>query len=77
MLDQNKLFEGIAKTLSIKTELVNQNSHIVDDLGADSLDLVSLVMWLEETYNIEVSDEESENLNTVQDVIDFLNVKLK
>lgn len=41
MLDQNKLFEGIAKTLSIKTELVNQNSHIVDDLGADSLDLVS------------------------------------
>ena len=77
MLDKDKLFEGIAKTLSIKTELVNQNSHIVDDLGADSLDLVELVLWLEEKYNVEVTDEESEKLNTVQDVIDFLEAKLK
>ncbi|HOO41139.1 MAG TPA: acyl carrier protein, partial [Syntrophales bacterium] len=47
----------------------------LDDLGADSLDLVELIMEMEETFNIQVADEELEKIRTVQDVIDFLRGK--
>ncbi|MEA1926520.1 MAG: acyl carrier protein [Patescibacteria group bacterium] len=63
----------IAKELSISQASVMPESSFVDDLGADSLDLVELVMAMEEEFGIEISDEDAEKLKTVQDVINFAN----
>lgn len=52
---------------------VNNESSFVDDLGADSLDTVELVMALEEEFECEIPDEEAEKINTVQQAIDYIN----
>ncbi|MCV2506204.1 MAG: acyl carrier protein [Candidatus Lightella neohaematopini] len=62
----------IAEQLSIKKEDIVNSSSFVDDLGADSLDTVELVMALEEEFNIEIPDEEAEKITTVQAAIDFI-----
>ncbi|MCV2525280.1 MAG: acyl carrier protein [Candidatus Lightella neohaematopini] len=62
----------IAEQLSIKKEDIINSSSFVDDLGADSLDTVELVMALEEEFNIEIPDEEAEKITTVQAAIDFI-----
>ena len=49
---------------------VNQYDHLVDDLGADPLDAIELVMRLEETFNIQISDEQVDSIITVQDAVD-------
>lgn len=56
---------------------VTNTSSFVDDLGADSLDTVELVMSLEEEFEIEISDENAEKITTVQDAIDFITRALK
>ena len=48
------------------------SASFIEDLGADSLDLVELVMALEEEYNVEISDEEAEKIRTVQDVLSYI-----
>jgi acyl carrier protein len=48
-------------------------ASFVDDLGADSLDLVELIMSMEEAFDVEISDDDAENLKTVQDAIDYIN----
>lgn len=62
----------IVEQLGLKDEEVALKAKFVDDLGADSLDLVELVMQLEERYGIEISDEDAETLLTVGDVVDYL-----
>jgi acyl carrier protein len=52
------------------------NASFVDDLGADSLDLVELIMAMEEEFDVEIPDEDAEKINTVQNAIDYIN-KLK
>ena len=63
----------VAEQLGIGVDEINNESSFIDDLGADSLDTVELVMALEEEFDIEISDEEAENISTVQTAIDYLN----
>jgi len=62
----------VAEQLGVKLEDVKNESSFVDDLGADSLDTVELVMALEEEFETEIPDEEAEKINTVQAAIDYI-----
>lgn len=62
----------IVEQLGVKEEEVNTTSSFIDDLGADSLDTVELVMAMEEEFETEIPDEEAERLTTVQAVIDYI-----
>lgn len=62
----------VVEQLGVKDEEVNPTSSFVDDLGADSLDTVELVMALEEEFDCEIKDEEAEKITTVQQAIDFI-----
>ncbi len=64
--------EIIVEVLGSKPEDVKKESKFVDDLGADSLDLVELIMSLEENFQIEISDSEAEKIITVQDALDYI-----
>ena len=63
----------VAEQLGIGIDEVSNESSFIDDLGADSLDTVELVMALEEEFDIEISDEQAENISTVQSAIDYIN----
>jgi len=70
----NERVKGIvAEQIGIGVDEINNESSFIDDLGADSLDTVELVMALEEEFDIEISDEEAENISTVQTAIDYIN----
>jgi acyl carrier protein len=62
----------VAEQLGVKEDEVKNNASFVDDLGADSLDTVELVMALEEEFETEIPDEDAENITTVQQAIDFV-----
>ena len=62
----------VVEQLGVKEEEVSLDSSFVDDLGADSLDTVELVMALEEEFNCEIPDEEAEKITTVQEAIDYI-----
>ena len=63
----------VAKQLGLGEDEVTNESSFIDDLGADSLDTVELVMSLEEEFDIEISDDEAENILTVQAAVDHIN----
>ncbi len=67
----------IAEQLGIKTDEIKNDASFVDDLGADSLDTVELVMALEEEFETEINDEEAEKITTVQNAIDFVTASKK
>ncbi|QWA12833.1 acyl carrier protein [Sodalis ligni] len=69
---EEKVKAIIAEQLGVKKEEVVNNASFVDDLGADSLDTVELVMALEEEFDTEIPDEEAEKIPTVQAAIDFI-----
>ena len=70
----NERVKGIvAEQLGIGIDEINNESSFIDDLGADSLDTVELVMALEEAFDVEISDEQAENISTVQSAIDYIN----
>jgi acyl carrier protein len=62
----------IAQQLEVQEEEVVPEASFTDDLGSDSLDLVELVMAMEEEFGIEISDEEAERIQTVQDAVNFI-----
>ena len=62
----------VAEQLGVKEETVTAEASFVDDLGADSLDTVELVMALEEEFECEIPDEEAEKITTVQHAIDYI-----
>lgn len=62
----------VVEQLGVKEEEVTTEASFVDDLGADSLDTVELVMALEEEFDTEIPDEEAEKINTVQAAIDYI-----
>jgi acyl carrier protein len=73
MAVESKMVDIIVEQLSVDKDKVVVGASFVDDLGADSLDLVELIMAMEEEFDIEIPDEEAEKIATVQDAIDFVN----
>ena len=63
----------VCEQLGKSDEEVNNDSSFVDDLGADSLDTVELVMALEEEFDLEIADEEAEQISTVQEAVNYIN----
>jgi len=72
---EDKVKKIIAEKLSVDMEEVIPEASFVDDLGADSLDLVELIMTMEEEFDIDISDEEAEKLETVKNAIDFIHAQ--
>ncbi len=69
---EKKVRAIIAEQLGINEDQVKAESSFIEDLGADSLDIVELVMAMEEEFEIEIPDEEAENIKTVQDALDYV-----
>ncbi|RMD59576.1 MAG: acyl carrier protein [Nitrospirae bacterium] len=74
---ETKARELIAKQLGIDVDKISMEASFTDDLGADSLDIVELIMAFEETFGVEIPDEEAEKLVKVKDVIEYLKEKTK
>lgn len=72
-----KIKDIIVEQLGVDPEKVKLEASFIDDLGADSLDIVELVMAMEEAFDLEIPDEEAEKLRTVGDVVGFLEKKGK
>lgn len=75
-MDRNGVLEKVtgivAEQLGVKVEEVSEASKFQEDLGADSLDTVELVMALEENFSIEIPDEEAEKITTVKDAVEYI-----
>jgi acyl carrier protein len=76
MAIEQEMIDIIVEQLSVEKDKVVPNASFVDDLGADSLDLVELIMAMEEGFDIEIPDEDAEKISTVQDAINYVQ-KLK
>lgn len=70
---ESKVKEIIVKNLGVEESEVTREASFKDDLGADSLDCVELVIDFEKEFNITIDDNETENINTVGDAIDYIN----
>jgi acyl carrier protein len=67
----------VVEQLGVKDNEVSNDASFVDDLGADSLDTVELVMALEEEFECEIPDEDAEKITTVQQAVDYINAHIK
>jgi acyl carrier protein len=70
---EEKVRKIVCEQLGKSDEEVNNDSSFVDDLGADSLDTVELVMALEEEFDLEIADEEAEQISTVEEAVNYIN----
>jgi len=70
---ERRVIEIIVEQLGVSEEEVTIEASFIDDLGADSLDLVELIMAMEEEFGVEISDEDAEKIQTVQDVVNYIN----
>ena len=70
-----RVIDIIVEQLDVTREECMPEASFIDDLGADSLDLVELIMAMEENFNVEIMDDELEKLRTVQDAIDYIKEK--
>lgn len=73
----DELKKVLIEVLGVKEEDIKAESKFVDDLGADSLDLVELIMALEDKFGIEISDEDAEKIISVKDALDFIEANSK
>jgi acyl carrier protein len=80
-MNRQEIFEKVKKILMEKLSVnetdIKEDSSLVDDLGVDSLDLVELLMKFEEEFKVEISEEESQKILTVKDIVDFIEEKTK
>ncbi|MCK9478361.1 MAG: acyl carrier protein [Firmicutes bacterium] len=74
-MELEKIKEILAEQLGVSEDDINADSSLTDDLGADSLDLVELVMAMEQEFDIEISDEDAEKIKTVGDAVNFVKEK--
>jgi len=77
MVSEDRIKEIIVEQLGVEESEITTEASFIDDLGADSLDTVELVMAFEEEFGIEIPDEDAENIRTVKDVVEYLNKHLK
>lgn len=70
---ETKVKSIIAEQLGVGEDEIKPESSFVDDLGADSLDIVELVMAMEEEFDVEIPDEQAESIKTVKDAVDYIN----
>jgi len=73
MVSEERIKEIIVEQLGVDEDQITPEASFIDDLGADSLDTVELVMAFEEEFDVEIPDEDAEKIRTVQDVMDYLN----
>ncbi len=69
---EKRVIEIIVEQLKVSPEEVTLEASFIDDLGADSLDLVELIMAMEEEFGLEISDEDAEKIQTVQDAVTYI-----
>ncbi|MDQ6988589.1 MAG: acyl carrier protein [Mariprofundaceae bacterium] len=72
---EEKIIKIVADQLNVDLSEINSDSSFVDDLGADSLDTVELVMAFEEEFGVEIPDEDAEGIQSVQNAIDYVAAK--
>ena len=72
---EEKVIKLVMEQLDVTQEKCVLEASFIDDLGADSLDLVELIMEMEEVFGVEIADEELEKIRTIKDVVDFLRKK--
>ena len=72
-----KIKDIIVEQLDVEEDAVTMEASITDDLGADSLDVVDLVMSIEESFDVEIPDEEVENIKTVGDIVKYIENKVE
>ena len=77
MAVEEKVKDIIAEQLGVKKEEIKPESSFVDDLGADSLDTVEVVMALEEEFSIEIPDEDAEKITTVGEAVKYIDAKVQ
>lgn len=73
----DKIKDIIVEQLDVEEDAVTMEASITEDLGADSLDVVDLVMSIEESFDVEIPDEEVENIKTVGDIIKYIENKVE
>ena len=73
----DKIKDIIVEQLDVEEDAVTMEASITEDLGADSLDVVDLVMSIEESFDVEIPDEEFENIKTVGDIVKYIENKVE
>lgn len=73
----DKIKDIIVEQLDVEEDAVTMEASITEDLGADSLDVVDLVMSIEESFDVEIPDEEVENIKTVVDIVKYIENKVE
>ena len=73
----DKVKELIAEQLDVKADDITETSNIQDDLGADSLDIVELIMAFEEEFDIEIPDDAAEKIKTVKNAVDYIDSQIQ
>ncbi len=74
---EERVAELVVEQLGVSREEVVAEAAFIDDLGADSLDIVELVMALEEAFDVEISDEDAEKIQTIQDAVSYLKERVE
>lgn len=72
-----KVKEIIVNNLSVSAEKVTLEAHLADDLGADSIDAVQIIMDIEDAFSVTIADEATENIKTVKDLVDYIENETK
>ncbi len=76
MTTEEKVKNIIVEQLGVEADTVTPEASFIDDLGADSLDIVELVMTMEEEFDLEIPDEDAEKIKTVNDVVNYIKAKV-
>ncbi|MFI4847289.1 MAG: acyl carrier protein [Candidatus Makana argininalis] len=74
---EDKIKKIISKQFRVSTKSISYNTSFIKDLGADSLDIIELIISLEENFNLEIKDEEFEQITTIKEAINCIKFKLK